>query len=340
MVASFTPTIQVSINGTQIEGLLRGSVVATNAFSADTFTLTFAIRVRETENIAFWSALASAIVEVGAVQNSPYGPDYNGLITGIIDAIRIDPVQGIVTIDGRDMSGQMVDSYRQQDFVNQTASEVVAAIASHHNLSPFVTATTGNVGRYYADGYTKLSLGQYSHLQSDWDLVVQLARQIGFDVFVQATSLYFQPSAPAAGPPIALALTDVQGLCVDRNISSALNPSAQVQSWNSHDMAAYSTPSGQASGTGDSSSLPFLFAGSNYTSQQVTDTASQYTAEIGRLTTVLRIEMPWNLTYVPRGIIMLTGTACDLDTTYRIDTVERRFSASLGSEQTVQACKI
>ncbi|HBK05776.1 MAG TPA: hypothetical protein DDZ81_07900 [Acetobacteraceae bacterium] len=326
------PVIEVTIDGTPISGLLWAYIVTTNSFSADTYALTFAIGVQPQEDIGFWSSLTAGTVEVGA--------DYNSLITGIIDTIRIDPIRGVATIEGRDLSGRLVDCYRQQDFVNQTASEVVSTIARYHGLPPVVTTTEGNIGRYYADGYTKLSLGQFSRSQSDWDLIVQLAREAAFDVFVQGTSLYFQPPTSATTVPIALSLRDVQALYVDRNINMANNSSAQVQSWNSRDMVSYSSLQAQQSGASGSPSLPFLFSGSNYTAQQVTDTMSQYTAELGRLTTTLRIEMPWNAALTPRTIIMLSGTGSALDTTYRVDTVERRFSASSGSEQTIYACQV
>ena len=104
----------------------------------------------------------------------------------------------------------MIDAYRQQDFVNQTASEVVSSIAQYHGLTPVVTATSGSVGRYYGDGFTRLSLGQFSRIRSDWDLVVELARENGFDVFVQGATLYFQPANPMNAMPVHLALQEVK----------------------------------------------------------------------------------------------------------------------------------
>ncbi len=329
--------IQVTIDGTPIYGLLRASIVATNSFCADTYGLTFAIGGQPQNNIGFWSSLTSGIVAVSAVQTSPYGLISNPLITGVIDQIGIDPVHGVATVEGRDLSGRLVDCYRQQDFVNQTASEIVATIAQYHGLPPQVAATEGNVGRYYADGYTKLSLGQYSRLQSDWDLIVELAREAAFDVYVQGTSLYFQPQTAPTGVPIGLSLSEVQGLFVERNVNVSLNATAQVQSWNSRDMASYSSLPNQQTSTG---SLPFLFSGSNYTSQQVTDSMSQYSTELTRLATTLRIEMPWNPALTPRTVILLNGTNSVLDRAYRIDTVESRLSGSSGSEQTIFACQI
>ncbi len=337
MPAFQAPVIQVTIDGTPIYGLLRASIVATNSFCADTYVLTFAIGAQPQNDIGFWASVTSGIVTVSAGQTSPYGPIYNPLITGIIDAIGVDPVHGVATVEGRDLSGRLVDCYRQQDFVNQTASEIVATIAQYHGLPPQVAATEGNVGRYYADGYTKLSLGQYSRLQSDWDLIVELAREAAFDVYVQGTSLYFQPQTVPMGVPIGLSLHQVQGLFIERNVNVSLNATAQVQSWNSRDMASYSSLPNQQTGP---ASLPFLFSGSNYTSQQVTNSMSQYGAELARLATTLRIEMPWNPALTPRTIIVLSGTNSVLDRAYRIDSVESRFSGASGSEQTIFACQI
>src|ERR1700761_1189104 len=184
--------VEVTINREFVSGLLRASITTTNRFSADTYALTMAIDNGSPENVSFWSNLAAGLVDVVAVTSTPSGEIYQSLITGMIDTLHVDPIQRIVGLEGRDLSSSMIDCYRQQDFVNQTASEIVAAIAQYHNLQPIVTPTSGNVGRYYSDGYTKLSLGQFSRLQSDWDLVVQLARQNDFDVFVQGQSLYFQ----------------------------------------------------------------------------------------------------------------------------------------------------
>jgi hypothetical protein len=336
-LATRAPVVQVMIGGTPVPGLLRASVVATNSFSADTFSLTFTAEARKQAAFGFWSDLGPETIEIETVEDSLYGRRFRSLITGIADMVRIDPVRGVVTVEGRDLSGRLVDSYRQQNFVNQTASEIVSVIARYHGLNPVVTPTSENVGRYYADGYTKLSLGQFSRLQSDWDLIVQLAREAEFDVFVQGNSLYFQPPAADAGGPTAVSLRDVQSLCVDRNISLAVNPNAQVQSWNSRDMVSYSGAQGDISQAGDGTSPPFLFSGANYTSEQATSMVRQLSGELGRLATVVRIEMPWDLTLAPRTRIVVTGTESAIDAVYRVDVVERRLNAGAGSEQTVHA---
>jgi hypothetical protein len=322
-----------------MSGLLRASVTTTNCFSADVYSLTFGTEGSAFNNIDFWSTVSSAYVEVTAVLFSSGGPIYQSLITGMVDSIHCDPIRGIVGVEGRDLSSSMIDSYRQQDFVNQTASEVVATIAQYHNLQPVVTATSGIVGRYYSDGYTKLSLGQFSRLQSDWDVVVQLARQNNFDVFVQGQSLYFQPAGEAIGAPVLVSMYDVRSMRVEKRLNLATNTTALVQSWNSQNMAAYQSNGVNQDATENQGapSLPFLFSGSNYTSQQVSALTNQYAAELARLSIMLHIDMPWDLTLFPRTTILLSDTDSAFDATYEIDSIERHYSSTSGSTQAIRA---
>jgi hypothetical protein len=333
--------LQVLINGIQIPGLLKASIISTNCFSADTYTLTFAIGAQMLEGLAYWSQLSSATVEIVAQTSMISGPV--SLITGPVDALHADPIQGIIGVEGRDLSSTMVDAYRQQDFVNQTASEIVSSIAQYHGLTPIVTPTTDIIGRYYGDGYSKLSLGQYSRIQSDWDLLVQIARQNEFDLFVQGQSLFFQPVS-TSDFPVAVSMRDIQHLRIERIFSMPENNAANVQSWNSQNMAAYQSANADDNATSSetpaSGTLPFLFSGSNYTSQQVTNLAQQYNNELSRLKTVLHMDMPWDLTLAPRTTVLLCETNSEFDTLYRIESIERHYSSMSGSLQTIYASMI
>jgi prophage tail gpP-like protein len=332
--------LQIGLNGNLIQGLLYASIVTSNCFSSDSYALTFAMGPSPLGDIAFWSTLSSAYIAVNVITSEE--PTSRSLITGMIDTILVDPIQGTVSVEGRDLSSSMIDSYRQQDFVNQTASEVASAVALYHGLTPVVTATSGSVGRYYGDGYTRLSLGQFSRLRSDWDLVVQLARENGFDVFVQGTTLFFQPSKSTGAIPRHLAFHDVKTIRFEQTLAIAGNTTARVQSWNSQNMASYDTNSsgGDADTSQASTSAsdqPFLFPASNFTSQQVTDSAERYAAELNRLAVVLHAEMPWDLTLSPRAIIFIDETDSTFDTTYQVDSIERHYSTTSGSTQTIRA---
>lgn len=335
--------LTIVINGVQVEGLIHASIMTTNCFSADSFALTLAIGRPPLGDIDFWAATSVAYVEVFAAAQSDRMSQI--LITGMADSVLIDPILGTIAIEGRDLSSSMIDSYRQQDFVNQTASEIVAAIARYHGLGAAVEPTAGSVGRYYGDGYTRLSLGRFSRLRSDWDLVVQLARENSFDVYVLGTTLFFQPSAGASDAPVPLAVGDVQRVRIERRLSITASTTARVQSWNSQNMATYD--SGKPIDSAGSKSAPstpgnqvFLFSSSNLTLQQVTDAASRYTAELARLKKTLHIDMPWDFTLNPRTTVLLYGTHSDLDSTYRIDSIDRHYNSKSGSSQSIRAAAI
>ena len=335
--------LEIALNGIATEGLLHASIVTSNCFSADSFALTFAIGAPPLGNITFWSSLSSPYVEVRSNAASKLASQT--LITGIIDSVVIDPLQKTVAAEGRDLSSSMIDAYRQQDFVNQTASEVAALIATQHGLNPVVTQTSGFVGRYYGDGHTRLSLGQFFRLRSDWDLVVQLARENGFDVFVQNTTFFFQPSASVADGPIRIALRDLKAIRFESTLGLGSQINARVQSWNSQNMTSYDSDyAGASSGLGtsppSSGGARFLFSASNFTSQQVTDSAARYTAELNRLRSVLHIEMPFEFKLWPRRTILIDETDSSLDGIYRIENIERHYSTVAGSNQMIRATAI
>nr|WP_294563537.1 hypothetical protein [uncultured Rhodopila sp.] len=334
--AVYENNIVVTIDGRATPGLLHAAITSTNCFSADSYALTFAMGDEPLSDIAIWSALTSGCVEV--MTGSAPGPALTSLITGMIDTAHIDAIRGTVAIEGRDLSASLVDSYQQGDFVNQTASEVVATIANRHGLGAVVTPTSGFIGRYYGDGYTRLSTGQFSRLRSDWDLVVELARENQFDVFVEGTRLFFQPSLPIPATLTAITPDMVQGMRFNRSLAVIPSGAARVQSWNSQNMACYdSNANGAAAPSNGSLNQPFLFSASNFTSAQVAQSAARYTAEINRLQTTLLIEMPWNLQIAPRGGILLSETGSVLDGAYLVDCVERYYSTTVGSRQTVRA---
>jgi phage protein D len=336
-------TLLITVNGILIEGLLHATLTTSNCFAADTYALGFAMGPPPMGDVTFWSSIESGYVEIAAA--SDFRMASQAVLSGMIDTVSIDPIREMVAIEGRDLSSSLIDSYRQQSFVNQTASEVVATIAQTHGLLPVITPTNDSVGRYYGDGYTRLSLGDFSKQRSDWDLLVQLARENSFDVFVEGRTLFFQPSSAIWGVPVRLAPSDVLGMRIERNLVLPSDTSARVQSWNSQNMASYASDDGAdgldpASLTSSASRPPYLFSASNLTQQQAANSADRYAAELGRLSTMLHIEMPWDLTLKPRMLILLSGTGSVLDNIYRLDAIDRHYSSATGSTQCLRASLI
>lgn len=319
---NFAPT--VSIGGVYIDSVLSTSISSTNSFSADTFSITASIGDSPPANLDFWTMLNSGYVEIYSGATSDY------LITGMIDKLVLDVTSGIVKIQGRDLSSMLIDTSPQQDFINQTPAEIVTTIANQHGLSAVVTSVWGISGRFYGSNYTRLSLSKFAKMRSEWDVVVQLARECQTDVYVSARNLHFC-AAPSCSAATAYLTPDLLStLRVERTLWIPDTPTVEMSSWNSQDRALYSQSQGAAGGD-----TAYVFSGSNMTASQVTSEAMRYAAEIGRLRESLFVEMAWTETIAIRSFIYLYGTGSVLDGTYRVERLERRFSSSNGSKQSL-----
>jgi hypothetical protein len=317
------------VNGTRIDNILTASIASNNCFSADTFSVIVAFGTSESEGVTFWSSLTSAYIEI-------FTPDmHSTIITGMADSIILDWFQGTAKIEGRDLSSLLIDNSPQQDFVNQTAAEIVAAIASKHSLSPVVSATQGNAGRFFGSDFTRLSLTRFSRIRSEWDLVVQLARESLFDVYVVGTSLYFQPANSSSDTPLVVIPRDLASLKINQTLWINSDPIVNVTSWNSQDMKSYGSviPS-----TGTVS--PYVFGGANLTALQITDATSRYAQELVRLKVNLVAETARFSTINPRTAVCLDGFASTLDGPYRINNVNKFYSSAKGFRQIISLSAI
>ena len=331
-------SLLVSIDGQPIPGIIKAEVTSTNYFCSDSFSLVFAAGPPPLVDIDTWSNLATGTVELSQSTSPGVAPAF--IMTGQVDTIVADVGFQNVVLEGRDLSARLVDSYVQQDFVNQTASEVVTTIGSQYNLNCEVTPTLGNVGRYFGDGYTRLSLGDFSRIRSNWDLIVELAREDNFDVFVSGSTLFYQPVIGTLESALELTRSDVSVLRLTRRMTSGFNISVRVQSWNSQQESAYNS-TGMLDGAQLTSVAPasqgYLFSSSNLTSAQADAYAQRYAREVSRLQTTLHIVMPGIPILFPRTLICLVGCGSSIDGLYQVDAVERHFCAISGTSQTIRA---
>jgi len=323
----FTPVIDrvapaVSINGNYMGNVLSADIASTSSFSADTFSVTLAIGSGPLDSTAFWSSVSEAYVEI-------FSSDMTiCFITGMADMVLIDPLQGIIKVEGRDLSSRLIETSPEQDFVNQTAAEIVTSVASKHGLLPTIVPTTGMTGRFYGDNFTRLSIGKFTNVRSEWDLVVELARECQYDVYVNGQTLYFEPTAVLTGTPLILTLDILSSLRIERALWISASPVVQMSTWSSQDLAVYSQTEGATASTS-----AYFFSGSNLTSSQVSQYSARYLNEITRMSQIVSAEMPWTDSINTRTPVYLYGAGGTLDGAYRVDHIDRQFRTSTGSRQ-------
>jgi phage protein D len=326
------PRLVILANGTPLAGVIEAEVTSHNHDAADRFCARLALDA-DPMAAQFWAGAADILADIRFSLDAGAG---QSLMQGTVDHVEIDPIARLVSIEGRDLTARLIETRTQESFANRTASEIATILAARHGLTPEVTATTTPVGRYYQDQHDRIVLDQFSRALTEWDLLVWLANQEGFRVFVRGTTLYFQPEATS---PRVLPITpaDVQDMRLGRALNLARTIEVTVKSWNSRQQDAFTQTA--RSGGGSDTGVPqrIVLVRPNLSMDQALKLAQSTLAKLTRHRMVLNLTMPGELLLTPGDALALSGTASGLDQLYFVDSIHRRLSARHGFVQYVCA---
>ncbi|MEJ0016746.1 MAG: hypothetical protein WDN25_09280 [Acetobacteraceae bacterium] len=333
------PRLRIFANGQNVAGAIAAEVISNNYYAADRFSASIALGGDPWAGAALWASEPDILLEVQFSLDG--GASYASLVQGAVDSVSIDPTLGMVHIDGRDLTATLIESRTQETFANRTASEIASLLAERHGLTPVVCATTTRVGRYYESEHDRITLNQFSHATTEWDLLAFLARQEGFDVFVQGQELHFQPATTTADLAISLRREDVTSIRLERSLTLARDIEVLVKSWNSRQNSAFvqrARAHGRR-GTMSNGGPPqrYVFVRPNLTPDDALKFAQRKLAELTRHERAISISMPGELSLTPRSVIALEGTGTEFDQTYYIDVIERRLRQDGGLVQHIRA---
>ncbi|HQT62777.1 MAG: hypothetical protein B7Z75_14430 [Acidocella sp. 20-57-95] len=340
------PRLRLLANGMPLPWPIQAMVRQTNTWTAATWSAEAALKPPDPLNAAWWSAQANVEIEI---QIALDGVTFQSLLIGVIDEIEIAPDEGLLTISGRDLTALLIDQKISNAYQNQTASEIATLLAQAAGLTPVVTATTTPVGQFYTYDHVRMALGDLEHAITEWDLLVYLAQQSGYDVFVEGRSLYFQPPTAAKAPtftvnwsaPGGVSTSNVIGLNMRRSLTLAKNVEVTVKSWHSGrrypTVVRISSSPVNAPNGGLGPKQSYVFYKANLTPAQATAYANAKMAAITRHERVIDFSLPLELSLTPRGIVQLTGTGTAFDQLYYPDEIERSIHARHGTSQTVTA---
>ena len=330
------PGVRLLVNGQAVAGVVEAEVRSNNYLAADRFSASIALGADLTASPAFWSAAQGISVDL---QFSLDATAFQSVLQGLVDTVAIEPAAALVRIEGRDFTAGLIDTRTQESFSNRTSSEIATLLADRHGLVPAVTPTTTPVGRYYQDQHDRITLDQFSRATTEWDLLTYLARQEGFDVFVQGTTLYFAPAQQQSDVRI-LRPADCMDLRLQRSLTLARDIEVTVKSWNSRQQTAKAARrAGQSGGQSGLSQPPqqYVLVRPNLTPDQALQLAQRKLAELTQLERVIEATMPGELSLTPRSVVTLAGTSTDFDQTYFVDVLERSINPHAGFVQRIRA---
>ena len=337
------PRLRILANGVSLAGVISAEVSANNHYASDRFSAAIALGADPVTSVAFWAAEPDILLDIQFSLDA--GISFTSLIIGAVDTVSIDPVIGEVRLEGRDLTAPLIETRTQETFANRTASEIAILLAERHNLTPVVTTTDAPVGRYYQNQHDRITLGLFSRATTEWDLLVFLAQQEGFDVFVTGTELHFQPANPTPDVIQVVHPQDLINLHLERSLTLARDLEVTVKSWNSRNQSAFTQTAraarrGGGTQQGQSRSGPpqrYVFVRPNLTQEEALKLAQQKLAELTRHERVMQATMPGELTLSPRSQLTLAGTGTSFDQTYFVDTIDRVLHFESGFIQHIRA---
>lgn len=339
------PLLAVLFNGKPIPGALSATWSSTNHFAPDTFTASFALNADARFGLDWWEGLdVPAFVDIQV--DTGAGPFSLGI--GQVDQHQASPEEGTFTISGRDLGALMLDTPTAEAFQNQTSSQIVETIAQRHGLTPKVTGTTTLADRFFTTDHTRETHATGSRNTNEWDLLVRLAQQDGFDLFMTGRTLNYQPLPKVGDKPYlvrwqnrtagnAVPLSNAIGLHLDRKLQLAKPVTVTVSSFHSKKGAtvtATASTTGAKTGGVISGSVftqsakkpqKYNFSFPNLTQAQAQARADVLLADITKHERSISWQEPANNLISPRNVVRVEGVGQGWDQSYFVETVTRHI---------------
>lgn len=316
------PRARVSIDGVPVPGLVELEVEAGGSFLAGRFLAAFALGAAFGFDVGYYAGLTSQNV---LIEVSLDGLGYATLLTGQVDAVRIDWGRKLASISGRDLTALLIDTEISQSFMNQTASQIAQTIAVGHGLAANVTPTMALVGQYYQLDHARTALGLHARATNEWELLTALAQAEGFLVSVVGSTLNFGP------PLVAVPAFMTPGGCsqLSFDMITSLPGAATVKSWNCRNKSVVS----ETQGTG----LMTTLIRPNLMQEQAQALAQGHLQILGQHQLIMQARMPADAVLAPGMPLFLAGVGGGLDQAYTVDAVTRRLDGKMGFVQDVRA---
>jgi hypothetical protein len=292
---------------------------------------------------AFWASMSDILIDIELGTDG--GDSFSSLIRGPVDSVSIDPIMGMIRIEGRDYTANISAANTQESFVNRTSSEIVSIIAARHSLKPVVTKTNTLVGTVDPYNRSILSLHQSSKIVTDWDMLVFLAELERFSLYVEGTDLHFESRDIVPPRVLNICPNKVSELKMERLLSLGSGIQVTVNSWDRNQMQAVSLSVDSSSGPSNIGSIQsetqtnsrFFLTRPNLPSADATLLAQRQLYDIGSHERVIEFEMPGELIFAARDTVQLSGTDTSFDQSYQIETIDRHIGPSSGFVERIRA---
>jgi len=333
-MAGFTRQPRCTVNGyIPVECSIHTSQHQT----ADTFAATFALDDPATPGAAWWANTAPINVTIMATNDAATG-SMTQMFQGGVDKVDINWNKRLVEISGRDNTSEMLEAKTNEKWLNKQPQDIITDLAGRVGMTVQFSGTPPDrAGLRYNQDYNRIS-----ELDSYWNVIVRLAREMSCIAYVKGTVLYIQPWDYIGGgdfaityvPPSATgaALGNVIKLATARDLVVAQDVEVTHQSWQQKQGQAIESK-WYSAGTGGLFSHRLKAA--NLTKQQQDAVAAGRLEEITSHERTLTFVTYGDVTLQPGMSVTLSGTGTAFDMTYVISDIEHNWSWAQGYLMTV-----
>ncbi len=312
MTAVRQPRLQVLADGAALPGAVSAEVHSNNHLAADRFRVRFA-------------AQGLNPADLGGRLDVQVGLDggWSSLLLGTADSVHFDPIRGTLDVEGRDLSAALVEARVDETFANRTSSEVAELLAARHGLEADVTATSVTIGRLYGSDREQLTMGQFARAATEWDLLAALARQEGFDLFMDGARLHFGPVDGA--DPVVLPVGGCVSMEMEHRLALA-DVQVQVRSWGTRAGTVVSATAGAGS-------RRHGVVRPNLPQDEAQKLAERTLADLRRHEWAAHVVMPGELALTARSRVQVQGAGAGWDQVFAVSEIGRQLDVRRGFSQ-------
>lgn len=320
MPSERVPLLRVAVAGAELPGAIAVDIHTNNHLAADRFRARFAATLVPEE------ALHRPGVRVHI--SVALDEEWTTVLIGTIDSVCLDPISGTLDVEGRDLSSLFIETRVDETFANRTSSEIAATLAGRHGLLAAVEHTSTPVGRYYQSEHDRIMLGQFAKAMTEWDLLAFLARQEGFDLFMEGETLTFASSKAQSATP--LRKEQCISLQLEHSVGLGRQIEVTVRSWGTKSGTAVAET---VRGGGAGPLWTHAITRPNLTGAEARTLAERILADLVRHEWSGAATMPGELSLSARSRVAIVGTGTAWDREYRVSELTRHLDARRGFTQ-------
>lgn len=262
---------------------------------------------------------------------------------GVVDTIDMDWANSVLTLEGRDRSAVLQESFTHAQFRNSTVAGVVKEIAEKHSLEANIVDSGTNVGTIFSEEHIDFE-SVPSAGYNDWDLLTRMAEHDGYTVFVADGKINYLPIEESEDVILFEYGENISNLKTRKNLSTANSrvtvemASVQMQD---KDSAYVTAGSKSRKSAGDGLSAVYRFTDFPSRDPETLGLVAEGLALMyAQMEHLITFETTGNLIQKLQNKLLLRGTGTTFDREYKFTGIDWQFGWDYGWVASIEALQL